>query len=144
VSILSRLSEIVLRIAVPFFGGFLGAIGVALVGYSLGVIGVSKLVGIVNPPVITPQGLQNISWGGAMWGFIPAAFLIAKRGNIYLVVLFTTIIAVTYGQFVLQHSPLVFSPRLPYSYVVNLTYAVISALTIKAAGLAGGNRSATL
>jgi hypothetical protein len=77
-----------------------------------------------------------------MWGFIPAAFLIAKRGNIYLVVLFTTIIAVTYGQFVLQHSPFVFSPRLPYSYAVNLTYTVISALTIKAAGLAGGYPSA--
>lgn len=119
------------RIAVPFFGGFLGAIGVALVGYALGVVGVSGFFGAA-PRSLTQQGLESISWGGAMWGLIPAVFLILRKGNVYLVSLVTTIIAVTYGQFVLAHSPLLLSARVVYGYFVNLTYAIILSLTIKA------------
>jgi len=128
---LARSSDIVARIAVPFFGGFLGAIGVALVGYALGVVGVSGFFGAA-PRSLTQQGLESISWGGAMWGLIPAVFLILRKGNVYLVSLVTTIIAVTYGQFVLAHSPLLLSARVVYGYFVNLTYAIILSLTIKA------------
>jgi len=67
-----------------------------------------------------------------MWGLIPAVFLILRKGNVYLVSLVTTIIAVTYGQFVLAHSPLLLSARVVYGYFVNLTYAIILSLTIKA------------
>ena len=136
---LVKFSDIMPRIAVPFLGGFLGALGVALVGYSFGVLGISRLFGAASPTItqhtITQQGLQNISWGGAMWGLIPAIFLIVRRGNIYLISLVTTIVAVTYGQFVLAHSPLLLSTRLIYGYSVNLTYTIILSLTIKAAGL---------
>ncbi len=128
---MARSSDIVARIAVPFFGGFLGAIGVALVGYALGVVGVSGFFGAA-PRSLTQQGLESISWGGAMWGLIPAVFLILRKGNVYLVSLVTTIIAVTYGQFVLAHSPLLLSARVVYGYFVNLTYAIILSLTIKA------------
>jgi len=128
---LARSSDIVARIAVPFLGGFLGAIGVALVGYALGVVGVSGFFGAA-PRSLTQQGLESISWGGAMWGLIPAVFLILRKGNVYLVSLVTTIIAVTYGQFVLAHSPLLLSARVVYGYFVNLTYAIILSLTIKA------------
>jgi len=128
---LARSSDIVARIAVPFFGGFLGAIGVALVGYALGVVGVSGFFGAA-PRSLTQQGLESISWGGAMWGLIPAVFLILRKGNVYLVSLVTTIIAVTYGQFVLAHSPLLLSARVVYGYFVNLTYAIILSLTINA------------
>jgi len=128
---LARSSDIVARIAVPFFGGFLGAIGVALVGYALGVVGVSGFFGAA-PRSLTQQGLESISWGGAMWGLIPAVFLILRKGNVYLVSLVTTIIAVTYGQFVLAHSPLLLSARVVYGYFVNLAYAIILSLTIKA------------
>ena len=131
---LSRLSEVTVRVAVPFFGGFLGALGVAIVSYVLGLIGVPQLVGL-SPPTLTQQGLQNISWGGAMWGFIPALFLIARKGNIYLISLLTVIIAVTYGIFVLQGLPLALTSGVIYRYIVNLTYAVILALTIRASGL---------
>jgi hypothetical protein len=130
---LARFSDWVARIAVPFFGGFLGAIGVALAGYLLGIAGVSALFG-VTPWTITQQSLQNISWGGAMWGLVPAAFLILKKGNIYLISLFTMIVAVTYGMFVLFKLPLALSLGTVYTFLVNLTYAVILALTIKAAG----------
>lgn len=132
---LSKLSEIFVRIAVPFFGGFLGAVGVALVSYCLGLIGVSKLFGAATP-TISQQWLQNFSWGGAMWGLLAAAFLIARRGNAYLIALLTTIVAVTYGLFVLQGLPLALTPRVVYAYLVNLTYALILGLTIRAAGLA--------
>lgn len=128
---MARSSDIVARIAVPFFGGFLGAIGVALVGYALGVVGVSGFFGAA-PRSLTQQGLESISWGGAMWGLIPAMFLILRKGNVYLVSLVTTIIAVTYGQFVLAHSPLLLSARVVYGYFVNLTYAIILSLTINA------------
>lgn len=128
---MARSSDIVARIAVPFFGGFLGAIGVALVGYALGVVGVSGFFGAA-PRSLTQQGLESISWGGAMWGLIPAVFLILRKGNVYLVSLVTTIIAVTYGQFVLAHSPLLLSARVVYGYFVNLTYAIILSLTINA------------
>lgn len=114
-------SEVAARIAVPFLGGFLGAIGVALLGYLLGVAGISRLVGVA-PWAITQQGLQNISWGGAMWGLIPAAFLLARKGNIYLVSFFTFVIAVTYGQFVLGKAPLQFSNRIIYGYCVNFIF----------------------
>ena len=69
-----------------------------------------------------------------MWGLIPAAFLMTRKGNIYLISLLTTIVAVTYGQFVLGHSPLGISTRMIYAYFVNMTYTIILSLTIKAAG----------
>lgn len=131
---LSRLSEITVRVTVPFFGGFLGALGVALVSYVLGLIGIPQLVGL-PAPALTQQGLQNISWGGAMWGFIPALFLIARKGDVYLISLLTMIIAVTYGLFVLQGLPLALTPGVIYRYIVNLTYALILALVIRASGL---------
>ena len=132
---MSKPSEAVVRIAVPFFGGFLGALGVALVSYCLGIAGISKLVG-VSPPAITQQWLQNFSWGGAMWGLLAAVFLVARKGNVYLIALLTTIVAVTYGLFVLQGLQLALTLRVVYTYVVNLTYALILALKIRASGLA--------
>ena len=123
-----------MRIAVPFFGGFLGALGVAFVGYLLGVIGIPHLMGLAASTP-TQQSLQNISWGGAMWGFIPAVFLIARRGNIYAVTVLTTIIAVTYGMLVLQGLPFAVSIQTVYRYLVNMTYAIILSATIKASGL---------
>lgn len=69
-------------------------------------------------------------------GLLAAAFLIARRGNAYLIALLTTIVAVTYGLFVLQGLPLALTPRVVYAYLVNLTYALILGLTIRAAGLA--------
>ena len=132
---MSKLSEAVVRIAVPFFGGFLGSLAVALVSYCLGIVGISKLVGM-SPPVITQQWLQNFSWGGAMWGLLAAAFLVARKGNVYLIALLTTIVAVTYGLFVLQGLQLALPLRVVYAYVVNLTYALVLALTIRASRLA--------
>jgi len=70
-----------------------------------------------------------------MWGLIPAAFLIVRKGNIYLVSLLTTIIAVTYGIFILQGLPLALTPGVIYRYTLNLTYTVILALTARASGL---------
>jgi len=131
---LGRLSNLVVRVAVPFSGGFLGALGVVLVGYLLGIIGVPQLVGLA-PPSPTQQSVQNTCFGGAMWGLIPAAFLIVRKGNIYLVSLLTTIIAVTYGIFILQGLPLALTPGVIYRYTLNLTYTVILALTARASGL---------
>ncbi len=69
-----------------------------------------------------------------MWGLVPAAFLVVGRRNIYLMSLLTTMTAVTYGQFILVAQPIALTPRLVYSYIVNQTYTVILALTLKAAG----------
>jgi len=120
----SSKSHTIYCIAVPFFGGFLGAIGVALVKYLLAVIGFTSQLNV------SLQWLQNFSWGGAIWGFIPAIFLLTRRGNIFLVSLLTMFIAVTYGLFVLQGFPLIFSLEIVTEYLIGLVYALILALTI--------------
>jgi hypothetical protein len=117
-------SSILYCISVPFFGGFLGAIGVAFVEYLV------ALVGLTSQFNLSLQWIQNFSWGGAMWGFIPSIFLLLRRGNVYLISLLTMIIAVTYGLFVLQGVPLIFTLEIIVVYLINSVYALIMALTI--------------
>jgi hypothetical protein len=127
-------SEILNIIAVAFFGGFVGAISVAIVNHILGFIGASSFLGI-SPLIITQEWLQNFSWGGAMWGLLAAFLLIIRKKNVYLISLLTMIIAVSFGLFVFQKLPLTYSIKIPYAYLVNLVYAVILAGILKSANL---------
>jgi hypothetical protein len=117
-------SSILYCIAVPFFGGFLGALGVAVAEYVL------SIFGIVSQFNVSFQWIQDFSWGGAMWGFIPALFLLARKGNAYLTSLFTMIIAVSYGLFVLQKIPPSISFDIIVVYAVNLVYVGILGFVI--------------
>jgi hypothetical protein len=76
------------------------------------------------------QWLQNFSWGGAMWGIIPAIFLILRKGNIYLISLLTMIIAVSYENFVLQGLAPIISSHIIFTYLINVIYVLILAITI--------------
>jgi hypothetical protein len=111
-------------VAIPFFGGFLGALGVAGVKYLLAVIGFTTQINV------SLQWFQNFSWGGAIWGFIPAIFLLVRRGNVYLVSLLTMFIAVSYDLFVLQGLPLIHFSKIILEYLIGLVYFLILALTI--------------
>lgn len=120
-------TSILYCLAVPFFGGFLGAIGVAGVRCFLAVIGVT-----LQFNNLSFQWIQDFSWGGAMWGFIPAIFLIKRKGNanIYFLSFVTWFIAVSYGLFVLQGLPLMISLEIIVAYVISLVYAFIMWLTL--------------
>jgi hypothetical protein len=132
---LVRFTGVVAKVAVCFFGGFLGAIGVLVVNYFLGLTGLLALVG-GRAPQLELQLLQNFSWGGAMWGFLAAALLITRKKNVVVISVVTMIIAVTYGIFVLQKLPMVLTSKIIFAYAVNLVYSAILALTIKASGVA--------
>ena len=115
--------SIIYCIAVSFFGGFLGALGVAAVKYLLAVMGFTQLN-------VSLQWLQNFSWGGAIWGFIPAIFLIARKGNVYLLSLLTMFVAVSYDLFVLQGFSHIYYSTIIFECLINLIYALILAITI--------------
>lgn len=111
-------------IAIPFFGGFLGAIGVASVKYLLALIGFAPQFNL------SLQWIQNFSWGGAIWGLIPAIFLLARKGNLYLVSLLTMFVAVTYDIFILQDFPLIHFSEIFFEYIIGLVYVLILVITI--------------
>lgn len=127
-------SEILNITAVAFFGGFVGAICVAIVNHLLGFIGVTPFLGM-SPLIITQEWLQNFSWGGAMWGLLAALLLIIRKKNVYSISLLTMIIAVSFGLFVFQKLPLTYSIKIPYAYAVNLIYFIVLAGTLKTANL---------
>jgi hypothetical protein len=120
-------SPVLSRITVPFFGGFLGAIVVASIKYLFG------LFALTYPLLNSFQLIQNFSWGGAMWAFIPAVFLLLRKGNIYAIALLTTSVAFTFEIFVLQSLPFSLTSTIIVSYAISLVYALILAITIKVA-----------
>jgi hypothetical protein len=69
-----------------------------------------------------------------MWAFIPAVFLLLRKGNIYAIALLTTSIAFTFEIFVLQSLPFSLTSTIIVSYAISLIYALILAVTIKVAG----------
>jgi hypothetical protein len=107
-------------LAVPFFGGFLGALGVVGVHCLLCIIGF-----IPQLNHLSLQLVKDISWGGAMWGFIPALFLLLRKGNLYLVSLLTWFIATSYDLFILRGLPLLLSSETAATYLMSIVYVPI-------------------
>jgi len=132
---LVRFVSVLAKVAVCFFGGFLGAVGVLVVSHLLGLIGIPALFGAKAFP-LEMQILQNFSWGGAMWGFLAAALLIVIKRRFFVISVVTMIVAVTYGLFVLGRLPIILTPAILFTYVLNLVYSVILALAIRGSGVA--------
>ena len=132
---MTRFAGILAKVAVCFFGGFVGAIGVLVVSHTLGLIGIPALFGAKAFP-LEMQLLQNFSWGGAMWGFLAAALLIVVKKRVFVISLVTMIVAVTYGFFVLGRLPVMLTPAIVFAYLVNLVYSVILTLAIRYSGVA--------